>query len=214
MDSELKIIIRKISSEDRDAVRRICWNTGYGGNSVGPFFDDPALFADLWCSYYTDTEPQSTFVAEADGRVVGYLLGCLDTEHYNRIFARRVIPAVLGKILLGRYLIRRKTLRYFRSQLGQLIRREFKIPSLKLYPAHLHINIEEGYRRAGLGHLLMESYFAYLRENGVIGLHLGTSSLHSSALPFYDKLGFKVYAAIEGAFLGQPVTNLCYIKDL
>lgn len=212
--SMLDIVIRNFFPEDRDDVQRICWDTGYGGNTVQPFFDDSDLFADLWCSYYTDFEPQSTFVAEIDGRVVGYLLGCLDTERYNRIFARRIIPAILYKILLGRYRIRRKTIRYFRSLLGQMLRREYKTPSLDLYPAHLHINIEEGYRRASLGHRLMESYLAYLRANGIQGLHLGSSSLHTSALPFYDKLGFKVYAAVEGTFLGQSITNLCYVKEL
>ena len=210
----LDIVIRKFSPEDRDDIQRICWETGYGGNSVQPYFDDPVLFADLWCSYYTDLTPESTFIAEINGRVAGYLLGCLDTEHYNRIFPRKIIPAILGKILLGRYRIRRNTFRYFNSLLGQQLRREFKTPALELYPAHLHINIEEGCRRAGLGHLLMENYFTYLRENAIPGLHLGTSTLHTSAIPFYEKLGFQVYAAVESTFLGQPVTNICYIRQL
>jgi ribosomal protein S18 acetylase RimI-like enzyme len=214
VNSQMEVIIRKFSPGDREEVRRICWNTGYGGSSVAPFFDDPMLFADFWCTYFTDIDPLSTFVADADSRVVGYLLGCLDTEHYNRIFSHRVVPAILGKALRGRYRIQRKTLRYISSLLGQQLRREYKIPSLDHYPAHLHINIAEGYRRTGLGRRLMESYFAHLRENQITGLHLGTSSLHTSALPFYDKLGFKVYTAIESTFLGQPVTNICYVKKL
>ena len=213
-EAHLKKSIRKYSSRDRDAVRRICWLTGYGGNSVAPFFDDPALFADLWFSYYPDREPHPLFIAEADGKVVVFLLGCLDTVHYTRVFTRRIVPSILVRAITGRYRIRRNTLRYFHALLGQMFRHEFKTPPLKRYPAHLHINIAEGYRRGGLGQGLMESYFAYLRGYGIRGLHLGTSSLHTSALPFYEKLGFKVYAAVDSMFLGQPVTNICYVKEL
>jgi len=210
----LDVVIRMYSPEDRDDVGRICWETGYGGKPAAPVFDDPSLFADFWVSYYTDLEPQSIFVAKADGKVIGYLLGCLDTGRYIRVFSRRIVPSILLKALLGHYRIARKTLRYFGSLMGQLLRREFRVPPLERYPAHLHININEGWRRTGLGQQLMESYFAYLRQNGIRGLHLGTSSLHKGALPFYDKLGFQVFAAVEGKLLGKPVTNICYIMDL
>ena len=34
----------------------------------------------MFTSYYTDAEPQSALVAELDGEVAGYLLGCVDSR--------------------------------------------------------------------------------------------------------------------------------------
>jgi len=45
-----------------------------------------------------------------------------------------------------------------------------------LYPAHLHIDFYEPYRRMGLGSKIMNVYFDYLRGLGIKGVHLGTSS--------------------------------------
>src|SRR5258708_37278234 len=41
---------------------------------------DRESFADMFTGYYTDREPESAFVVEADGEVAGYLLGCVDTH--------------------------------------------------------------------------------------------------------------------------------------
>ena len=45
------------------------------GRPIDPVFQDRELFADYLTSYYTDIEPESCFVLEQNGRVVGYLLG-------------------------------------------------------------------------------------------------------------------------------------------
>lgn len=208
------VVIRKMRPEDRRRIREICCQTGFGGESIEPIFDDPELFADLWSSYYTDFEPESAFVAEHIGEVVGYLLGCLDTRRYNRILFGRLAPRLLGRTLTGRYHIGEKTRAYFRSLIAQLLRGEVVNPPLKEYPAHLHINIAAGCRRMGIGSLLMESYLAYLREKGVRGVHLGTSSLHTSALPFYEKLGFQLFGKKPTLFLGKKIDSIAYVKRL
>ena len=213
-DTATAILIRKMEPGDREAVRQICWETGYGGDSIAPYFDDPALFADFFCSYYTDIAPGASFVAEDDGSVIGYLFGCPDTRRYSRVFYCKIIPALLGRALLGRYRIGRKTRRYIRQVIGPFFRGAYKTPPLDLYPAHLHINIAAGYRRAGLGHRLMKAYFAHLRAGGIRGLHLGTSSLHRSAQPFYRKLGFQVYSETKTNLGGKPNAALVWVKRL
>ena len=72
--------IRPFQSDDRDVVRRICYQTGYMGDPPDWFWRDTESFRDLFSSYYTDEEPESSFVVESGGQVVGYLLGCVDSQ--------------------------------------------------------------------------------------------------------------------------------------
>ena len=60
-------IIRPYRPSDRDAVRRLCCETGYLGKAIDPVFEDRELFADYLTRFYTDREPESTFVLEQDG---------------------------------------------------------------------------------------------------------------------------------------------------
>ncbi len=43
----------------------------------------------------------------------------------------------------------------------------------------------------------MNRYFACLRKHNIKGVHLGTTSLNRSAVPFYEKLGFELYSRVE-----------------
>ena len=64
-------VIRLYRPSDRDAVRRLCCETGYLGKAIDPVFEDRELFADYLTSFYTDWEPESAFVLEQDGEVKG-----------------------------------------------------------------------------------------------------------------------------------------------
>jgi predicted N-acetyltransferase YhbS len=62
------------------------------------------------------------------------------------------------------------------------------------YPAHLHINIDAGYRRMGVGRRLIEDYFAGLRSHGVHGVHLFCGA---GPVEFYRRLGFQKLESAE-----------------
>src|SRR6201996_9450661 len=68
-------VIRPYRSGDRAAIRSICADTGFLGQPIAPVFEDRELFADYLTGYYTDGEPESTFVCEIDGEVKGYVMG-------------------------------------------------------------------------------------------------------------------------------------------
>ncbi len=68
-------VIRPYRPEDRATVRAICADTGFLGKPIDPAFEDRELFADYLTSYYTDAEPESTWVCEVNGEVKGYLMG-------------------------------------------------------------------------------------------------------------------------------------------
>jgi hypothetical protein len=55
-------------------VRAIECATGFMGESAAWYWRDARSFADIWTAYYTDVEPESTFVAEQADAIVGYWL--------------------------------------------------------------------------------------------------------------------------------------------
>ena len=69
---------------DKAAIRKICCDTGYVGHDIRPYIDDEELFADFWILYYTDFEPQSTFVARVGDRTVGYPVSYTHLDVYKR----------------------------------------------------------------------------------------------------------------------------------
>ncbi len=75
MNSEKAFTIRSYRNSDREAVRRLCCQTGFLGEPIDPVYQDRQLFADFLTTYYTDHEPESSFVLEVDGEIRGYLLG-------------------------------------------------------------------------------------------------------------------------------------------
>src|SRR3954465_972717 len=68
--------IRNYRPSDREAVRKLCCQTGFLGEPIDPVYEDRELFSDFLTTYYTDHEPESSFVLEMDGEIRGYLLGC------------------------------------------------------------------------------------------------------------------------------------------
>ena len=134
-------------------------------------------------------------MAEVDGLVVGYLLGCLDTERQERIFTQKIQGKLLRDYFTKGVFFSWQNWRYIRRVARSWRRGEFNDPMSKVkpeYPAHLHTNIAPPeYRGKGMGKALMEAYFAYLRENKIRGVHLVTSSRNKIALKLYYRMGFK-----------------------
>jgi len=60
-----------------------------------------------------------------------------------------------------------------------------------LYPAHLHIDLQERVRGLGLGRTLIERLLSDLRERRVRGVHLGVDGANVNAIGFYEHLGFR-----------------------
>src|SRR5438270_12378793 len=75
MDETSQYSIRGYRASDRTAVRNLCCATGFLGDPIDPVFQDHELFADFLTTYYTDQEPESSFVLEVDREIRGYLLG-------------------------------------------------------------------------------------------------------------------------------------------
>jgi ribosomal protein S18 acetylase RimI-like enzyme len=186
-----EVVIRPYEGRDRAQVRHICHVTGYMGEPVDWLWRDTESFADLFTSYYTDGEPQSALVAELDGVVAGYLLGCVDSRTawspaviFGRHFLRRGIgfrPGTAGMV--------------WRS-VGDLVSDGLhrRLPAVSVYderwPAHLHIDLLPGIRGRGVGATLIHRWLDRLRDLGAPGCHLETLAENHGAIAFFESTGF------------------------
>src|ERR1041384_4263715 len=75
MSTEKPFTIRSFRKTAREAVRGLCGQAGFLGAPIDPVYEDRQLFADFLTTYYTDWEPESSFVIEKEGEIRGYLLG-------------------------------------------------------------------------------------------------------------------------------------------
>jgi ribosomal protein S18 acetylase RimI-like enzyme len=183
-------LIRPYAPRDRAAVRELCFETADAGGSAERYFPDRELFADLWMLYYTDREPEALWVAEQEGRVAGYLAGCLDEARFSRR-----LPAVSLRVL-GRALARGSLLR---SYLWRLLAANLPLwfagagapdprPAGKC--AHLHINLRPSLRGLGAGPALMEAFLAAARAGRVQSVRAAVREDNAGARRFFERMGF------------------------
>jgi GNAT superfamily N-acetyltransferase len=57
------------------------------------------------------------------------------------------------------------------------------------YPAHLHINMDPGWRSGGIGARLIEAFCTHASDTGVPGVHVVTGKA-SRNVRFYERCGF------------------------
>ncbi|MEA3188904.1 MAG: hypothetical protein QOD99_2734 [Chthoniobacter sp.] len=189
MSSARNFSIRRYRRADREAVRRLCCETGFLGNPIDPVFEDRTLFADFLTAYYTDWEPESAFVLEVNGEVKGYLLG-----------SRRPLRQQCYNVYQNIALFFRAVLRY--PHYGAASRRFVhwilthgwrEVPAAPRRAAHFHINLLPEARNVATTRALMDAYLQYLHENGVkrvYGQMVTFESRRGSKM--FERYGFRV----------------------
>ncbi len=199
-------VIRPYELRDRAAVRRICCETADAGNPVEGFFHDRELISDLVTRYYTDFEPQHSFVAVRDGRVIGYLNGGLDAYRALRVTVWRIMPAALMRGLGRGMFCRRETWRLLWSCLRTLWARGLRWSSASGTGAapHLHINLLPEARGAQIGRLLIERFVERVSALGCRMVEISVRGDNTAALHFFKRLGF-VELARRKLILPTPV---------
>jgi ribosomal protein S18 acetylase RimI-like enzyme len=183
--------IRPYQPRDRASVRQICCDTADAGQPAERFFPDREVMGDLLTNYYTEYEPESVFVADNNGEVVGYITGCVDTSRFVRRMAWRIVPVVFVKALFRGTLWHPQTIRFVRPNLSMWLKGGVgKETKLDDYPAHLHVNVRNGFRGQRLGQQLVERFCSRARDAGAPGVHAGVSAENDPACRFFKGLGF------------------------
>ena len=188
-----QVTIRSYKARDYQGVRDVCCATGLLGEPVGKVFSDEETFANLFTKYYTDVAPESAFVIENQGKIVGYVLGCLDNRKFRNYFLVKLLPQIIPKIiwryftkysLQERKWVRRVALDGIKGSLNSPPR-----------PAHLHIDLLKEYRGRKVGKILINKFFQYMRDKGVDKIYGGVWSFdHKKTKHLYRKLGFQICA--------------------
>lgn len=214
------MIIRKYQPKDKDSVNYIQLQTYLLGKPLD--VKNKKLINDS-IKYYLDEEPQSCFVAEDNGKVVGYLLGCLDDKNheenmfdyvwkiYNKIF---VLP-----------LMHKSDRRFWKGQIKAItnaILRRSEEANLK-HPkdaGHIHINLLPEARGSGVGTRLMKAFRKYAKSNKSKMIHADSwSTKLNNNKNFWIKNGFKAYSKARTSFWNEyypkeEIYLVCYAKQL
>jgi len=215
----LSVAIRPYAIGDQSAVREIVCDTADHGEPVERFFRDRDAFADFMTVYYTDHEPQSLWVAEDAGCVVGYLTGCLNSHRYQRVMLWRVMPHALLRAVQRGALWSGETWRMLWAGFRTWIRGGFERHRvLARYPAHVHINLRKGFRGRAVGPRLMQCFIEQARAAGVRGIHASVSGSNLPARRFFERMGFTAvgrHPVIRpDATAGQLAVTITYGKTL
>lgn len=206
------IIIRPYSKEDRASVRNLAYDTALLGDSADAFFDDRQIAEDFLTIFFIDYEPQSCFVAEAGGKIIGYLLGSKNISGLHREFGAKVIFSLLRKAITHGIIFKKKSQAFLMSCMRSYLKGEFNLPDFsREYPATLHINIKEEFRSQGIGKRLIAGYLELLAGQNIPGVHFAT--LSDRAAHFYDTLGFVLLDKRKKSYLRHVLHKdiTCYV---
>jgi GNAT superfamily N-acetyltransferase len=209
------VIIRKARKSDEKGIMEVCYKTGYMGEPITYQFLDKKLFGYLFCLYYPRYEPENCFVAEDDGKIVGYILGSPNTKRQDRMFLAKIGWRILFRVLFVTSWHYSKDIKLF-IHFARLPRSDPHLGVDTKYPAHLHIDILDNYQRKGIGSRLMKKFEDRMRKLGVRGIHLGTSEGNFKAVPFYKKWGYEIIHIDEiGMWPDAPKKRgLLFAKEL
>lgn len=161
------ISVRQYENKDRAEVERICASTS------------DTLFAEAvircFCAYYIENTPDCCFVAVNDcDKAIGYVLCAPDFNTWRTEFKRDYID---------------KSDNPYVKAIGEatvLALEKFSDD----YPAHLHIDIADGYRGRHIGSRLIDCLKNKLIGLNVRGVMLDVAHDNLSAQKFYIKQGF------------------------
>lgn len=184
-------ITRPYEPRDREQIRSICCETGFLGEPIDTVFGDRDLFADYLTRYYTDVEPESSWVGVKDGKVVTYLLSCKRwklNQAWGVWNGLRLAAKAAIRFCSGQYDAKS------RKFLWWIITRGWReSPGAPSNAAHFHFNSLKEHRKMGIARDLVVTLIEDLRAHGVprvFGQMITYDSRRSERL--YEYLGWKV----------------------
>lgn len=186
--------LRLAKSADLTALLEVCLKTSDSGKDGTDLFNLPNLVGEINVSPYVIHEPKFAYSMEIDNKVVGYVLGVLDTNKFESILHKQYWPDVKTKY--------ENTPNNVTDSDKNLLTQLFKIgftsaDIVKTYPSHLHIDIVESGQGNGYGKIMIKHMMEQLKKAGSTGVHLHVASKNFRAQEFYKKLNFTILSTAE-----------------
>jgi NTE family protein len=209
---------RPLAGDDHGAVRAIFRSTLLLGSELPFPLPDLDLYESLCLDWYLGPGREDAAVVEADdGRVVGYALVCIDGEAHTRWMRRRAARfafTLLRGLALGRY--RGDAARFYRCRLRDGLAMWRSGPAAPM-PAHVHLNLEHGWRDGGARRLLTDHIDDRIRQAGLPGWYGEINALAGHRSRAIERMGGRIaYRAPNhtlSACLGKAVERLTLVRS-
>lgn len=202
---------------DRQQINDICCDCAYLGAPIDSVFLDRDWFSEFMISPYLIVEPEHTWVAEAEGKVVGYLTGAMWPYFgfYRALLAILSVNRLLWNCILGRYNDHPRS-----QQFAQFVLTE-ALTQLPAHPAnsgHFHFNVAAGYRGQGIGSGLRAEFERALRTLGTKRYYAEVMCRSQEEETKFIRLGYGIYGhPLPTTVFATEVPDLrvmCIVKDL
>ena len=197
----MPMTVRQALPSDRADLFRICLLTADSGMDASALYSDPDYPGLVWSVPYLDFAPEHAFVLDADGDVLGYIVGTSDTEAFESRLDAEWWPK-LAEEYAGREAS---------AKLDPMVLDRIRAPQhsdsaiARDYPAHLHINLLPPAQSGGWGRRLIETELASLKAAGAPAVHLGVSLRNDRAMGFYRHVGFSEIGRGSAVWFGKAL---------
>jgi GNAT superfamily N-acetyltransferase len=216
------MIIRKYRKSDRSQVEHIQFETYFLGKSGSLIATNPKRFHKE-IRYYLEKEQESCFVAVNNGKVIGYLLGCLDDENHEESINAFLLKSIFLFFQLPFMNRKDRTFWFgtikmiFGAILGKSEEKNFIPPKNS---GHIHINLLPEARGKSTGTKLLKAFLEYAKSKNVKLIH--ADSFQTRVNPnknFWIKNGFKEYIKVKTSmwktyYPKEDIRLVCYVKKL
>ena len=197
-------MVRPYHPTDRPAIERICVQSGLKGR-LENYFCDEELFAKLWLAPFLDAEPESCWVAEVDGEVVGYLVSAIKPT-FRTLAPIAVAPHIIKLTknwLTGKYRHHAPSVAFAKWVLFRSWR---ELPPSPVSSSNFHFNVLGESRGATrIGDELMNQYFSALRELGKETFYVHIFGMPGKRdLQFYRRIAFKILGVKRCSIFKEP----------
>jgi ribosomal protein S18 acetylase RimI-like enzyme len=215
MATEKRFTLRPYQPADRARVRELCCDTGFLGTPIDPVFEDRELFADYLTAYYTDWEPESSFVLLVNGEIRGYLLGS------RRPWRQQLYNLWNNIALFLRGIVRYPRYRAASKKFVHWILRQAwrEVPAAPRNTAHFHFNLLPDARSVAHTRALTDMFLQYLHAHGekrVFGQVVVFEDRRGAKM--FERYGFRVLNKAEITkyrdLHPEPVYLCTIVKDL
>ena len=176
------ITIRAYKSDDLESVRDVCHKTAH----TKTYQKNKDLVTTMYLDYYAIEEPEYVFVAvDETDTPIGYVLCSIDYDKFHKVFIEKYASKIKKRFPIDFYNKKSFEPKILKNHLPQ-------------YPAHLHIDILDGYQGQGVGKRLLEALFNKLKEDNIPGVCLVAATSNKNACGFYEHMGFQKIGSVFG----------------